>query len=125
MSIRFQADADLHFGIVKAVRRREPAIDFASALESELRGIDDSQVLERAARDNRVLVSHDRRTMLDHFRLRLVSGDSSPGLLIVPKDGPLGPAVEAIIFLWAAMDPDEMRNRAIHIPSLTDHFFPR
>jgi len=39
LSIRFQADNDLQFAIVKAVRRREPSIDFASAQESGLEGL--------------------------------------------------------------------------------------
>jgi hypothetical protein len=73
LSIRFQADNDLRFAIVKAVRRREPAIDFASAHEAGLEGVGDPELLERAARDERVLVSHDRRTMIKHFRSRLGS----------------------------------------------------
>jgi len=67
LSIRFQADADLNFDIVKAVRQREPTIDFASAADAELEGIGDPEILERAASENRVLVSHDRRTMLHTF----------------------------------------------------------
>ncbi|MBL8292851.1 MAG: hypothetical protein JNN08_13490 [Bryobacterales bacterium] len=34
--VRFQADADLDYDIVPAVRRREPAVDFASATETAL-----------------------------------------------------------------------------------------
>jgi predicted nuclease of predicted toxin-antitoxin system len=60
VSIRLQADADLNFDIVKAVRQQEAAIDFASAADSQLRGIKDPELLERAAVANRVLVSHDR-----------------------------------------------------------------
>lgn len=41
MSIRFQADNDLKFGIVKAVRRREPTVDFLSAQEAGLDGVPD------------------------------------------------------------------------------------
>jgi predicted nuclease of predicted toxin-antitoxin system len=82
LSIRFQADNDLKFGIVKAVRRREPAIDFASAREADLAGVGDPELLDRAGRENRVLVSHDRRTMLEHFRAHLAAGKSSPGILI-------------------------------------------
>lgn len=41
MKIRFQADADLRFPIVKGVKRREPVIDFRTANEAELEGIDD------------------------------------------------------------------------------------
>ena len=77
MSIRFQADADVNFDIVKAVRQQESSIDFASAAEAGLRGVSDPELLERASVANRVLVSHDRWTMFNHFRNRLVAGKSS------------------------------------------------
>lgn len=125
MSIRFLADSDLDFAIVKGVRRQEPAIDFASAAESRLDGIRDSEVLDLAATANRVLISHDRRTMLDHFRNRLAAGESSPGLLIVPQEAPIGPVAEAIIFLWAISEPIDLRDQAFHLPSLIRHVYPR
>ena len=78
--IRFQADADVHHGIVVAVRRREPAINFASAADSELEGVSDPDVLEIAASQGRILITHDRRTMLEHFPRRLQEEKSSPGL---------------------------------------------
>ena len=125
MSIRFQADNDLKFAIVKAVRRREPAIDSASAHEAGLEGVGDPELLERAAVANRVLVSHDRRTMLNHFRDRLAVGKASPGLLVVSQDAPIGPVVESLMVLWSVSDPAELRDQAYHLPSLIRHVFPR
>ena len=125
MSIRFQADADLNFDIVRAVRQQEPAVDFASAGDAELRGVSDPEILERAATANRVLVSHDRRTMLSHFRNYLTAGKSSPGLLIVSQDAPVRLVVESIIVLWSVSDYDELRDQAYHLPSLIRHVFPR
>jgi hypothetical protein len=125
LSVRFQADNDLKFAIVKAVRRREPAIDFASAREAGLEGVGDPELLERAARDNRVLVSHDRRTMLNHFRNHLAAGKPSPGLLVVSQGTPIGLVVEAIVLVWAVTDPTELRDQAYHLPSLIHHSFPR
>ena len=125
MSIRFQADADLNFDIVKAVRQQEPAIDFASAIDSQLRGVRDPDLLELAAAASRVLVSHDRRTMLKHFRDRLAAGKSSPGLLIVSQDTLVGPVVESIILLWSVSSPAELSGQAYHLPTLTRHLFPR
>lgn len=61
MKIRFQADADLNEDIVSGVRRREPSIDFQTASEAGLKGLHDAIVLELAAREGRILVSHDRR----------------------------------------------------------------
>jgi hypothetical protein len=88
LSIRFQADNDLRFTIVKAVRRREPSVDFLSAQEFRLHGVGDPELLEIVAGDGRVMVSHDRRTMLRHFRDRLTDGKTSPGLLIVARHAP-------------------------------------
>jgi hypothetical protein len=125
LSIRFQADNDLKFAIVKAVRKREPAIDFASALESGLDGVSDPELLKWAARDNRILVSHDRRTMLNHFRNHLAAGKHSPGLIIVAQGTPIGSILEGIILFWAATDPQEWRDQAYHLPSLIRHVFNR
>jgi len=125
LNIRFQADNDLKFAIVKAVRRREPTIDFASAHEAGLEGVGDPELLEQAARDERVLISHDRRTMLKHFRNRLAAGKPSPGLLIVSQGAPIGLVVEAIVLLWVVADPTELRDQAYHLPSLIRHTFPR
>jgi hypothetical protein len=100
-------------------------IDFASAQEAQLEGVSDPEVLERAASDDRVLVSHDRRTMLKHFRDRLMAGRSTPGLLVVSQGSPIGLVVEAIVLLWAVADPMELRDQAYHLPSLVRHVFPR
>ena len=74
---------------------------------------------------NRLLVSHDRRTMLNHFRNRLTEGKSSPGLLAVAQGAPIGLVVEAIVVLWSVCDPAELRDQAHHLPSLIRDVFPR
>ena len=48
MKVRFQADADFNKNIVRAVRRRAPAIDFQTAHDARLHGVDDAMVLARA-----------------------------------------------------------------------------
>jgi len=67
MKVSFQADADLKEPIVLAVKRSAPEIDFKTATEANLEGLDDPVVLGIAAQEGRVLVSHDRRTMPYHF----------------------------------------------------------
>lgn len=125
MSIRFQADNDLKFGIVKAVRRREATVDFVSAQEAGLDGVPDAMLLDRAAAEGRVLVSHDRRTMIDHFRDHLAAGKSSPGLLIVSQGSAIGDVVEALLYVWALSDPEELRDQVYYLPSISRHVFPR
>jgi len=125
LSIRFQADNDLKFGIVKAARRREPSMEFVSAHEAGLDGVDDPEVLNRAAEEGRVLVSHDRRTMLQYFRAHLAEGKSSPGLLIVSQGADIGQVVEALVYVWALADPLDLRDQAHYLPSISRHVFTR
>jgi hypothetical protein len=61
MTVRFQADADLNQILLKATLRREPGIDFRTAHAAGLAALDDGQVLAIAARDGRILVTHESK----------------------------------------------------------------
>jgi hypothetical protein len=115
MKIRFQADADLNQIILSAVLRREPLIDFQTALVAELAGVDDTDVLARAAKDGRVLVTHDRKTMPWHFA-EFISQQTSPGLLVVPQSLPVAAAAEDLLLIWSATDSEEWKNRILVFP---------
>ena len=47
----------------------EPAISILTAREVGLHEMLDPALLDRAASDGRVLISHDKKTMLGHFRI--------------------------------------------------------
>ena len=123
--IRFQADADLRHSIVLAVRRREPAIDFASALDNDLEGVPDPEVLALAASQGRILITHDRNTIPSHFHARLSRGHSSPGVFLVSQFEPPGPVVEALLTVWSASERAEWENQIRYLPSLARHQFSR
>ena len=65
---RLLADADLKAALVAGVVRRNPDIDFKRAQEVPLEGLKDPAVLALAAREGRVLVTHDVSTMPMHLR---------------------------------------------------------
>jgi predicted nuclease of predicted toxin-antitoxin system len=67
MRVKFLADANFSRGIIKGLRRREPLVDFQTAEEANLSGKPDFEVLEIAASQGRVLVTHDRKTMPGAF----------------------------------------------------------
>ena len=115
MRPRFQADADFNQKIVAGLRRREPAIDFQGARQAGLIGRPDPEVLSQAAGEGRVLVSHDRQTMLGHFR-RFVESQTSPGLIIVSQELDIGRAIEELLLVWAAIEAEECENAVIFVP---------
>jgi len=115
MKIRYQADADLNEIIVLAVVRREPAIDFQTAAATGLRHLKDPEVLALAAREGRVLVSHDHQTMPRHFG-SFIAANTSPGVLLVPQHLPIAAAVEELLLIWSAAEAEEFINRICFLP---------
>jgi predicted nuclease of predicted toxin-antitoxin system len=101
MKVRFQADADLNTEIVAGVLRREPSIDFQTADEADLRRLPDSEVLALAAEENRILVTHDRRTMPRHFADFIIH-HSSPGVFIIAQSVSVRVAIEELLLVWVA-----------------------
>ena len=117
MSIRFQADNDLNKLIVAATFRREPAIDFQTAQSAQLDYLDDETVLQRAASEGRILVTHDKRTMPAALASFVASGGTSPGmLLVIPQNAPIREVVEALILIWADDRASDWNNLLIKIP---------
>lgn len=115
MKLRFQADNDLDQRIVVATRRLDPLIDFQTAPALGLHEVDDPVVLALTAREGRVLVSHDRRTMPAHFRAFLLVQES-PGLIIVSRRLPIGRAAELLHLLWEASEAEEYTNIIYDLP---------
>lgn len=115
MQVRFQADADLNQVIVQAVVRQVPDIDFQMATHANLEGLDDIAVLAQAAREGRVLVSHDRKTMPFHFAT-FVEKQTSAGVIIVPQSLPIAQATEDLILIWTATEAEEWENRIGFLP---------
>jgi len=115
MKVRFQADADLNQIILLATIRQEPAIDFQTAITAGLPGVADPEVLARAAKDGRVLVTHDRKTMPRHFA-EFIASETSAGLLVIPQSLSVAAAVEELIVIGSATEAEEWVNRISTLP---------
>jgi hypothetical protein len=115
VKVRFQADADLNDDIVTGILRREAQVDFQSATAAGLRLLSDLEVLTGAAREGRVLVSHDRRTMPRAFAGFVIS-NMSPGLIIVSQRTAVLTAIEELLLLWSASDAADWTKQLFTIP---------
>ena len=71
---RFLADHDLNDAIVVGVRRREPAAEIARLRDLDLATQSDPEVLDFAARENWIVISHDFNTMGEAAWTRVAAG---------------------------------------------------
>ena len=115
MKPRFLADADFNQKIVLGLLRREPTIDYQTASKGDVIGRPDPEVLSIAAREKRILVSHDRGTMPAHFT-RFTATQSSPGLILVSQEIDIGSAIEELLLIWAASTHEEWQDEIRFIP---------
>jgi hypothetical protein len=110
------ADADLNEDLVRGMCRSESKVDFLTASDGGTRGLPDRQVLELAAASGRILVSHDRNTMVGEFYRFVADGHSSPGLIIVEQELDEGHAIENLLLICGALAPEELRNQIWWVP---------
>lgn len=115
MKVRYQADADLNEDIVAGVQRHVPEIDFQTADELELAHLPDPEVLTLAAQENRVLVTHDRRTMPIHFG-SFIESHQSPGLIVVSQKEDISVVIDDLILIWSASEAEEYVNIILTVP---------
>ena len=81
----------------------------------EVHHLPDPEVLAQAAREGRILVSHDRRTLPGHSR-EFVASQTSPGLTIVSQRLPVGSTAELLRLLWAAGEAEEYTDVVYDLP---------
>jgi len=80
-----------------------------------LDGFNDPGLLDRAASDGRVLVSHDLRTMLDHFSQSSRGGENKSRAVGGFAGRINRRSVEALVVLWAVTNPGGLSDQAYHL----------
>ncbi|HEX4797302.1 MAG TPA: DUF5615 family PIN-like protein [Humisphaera sp.] len=113
---RFLANHDLTDAIVLGLARREPALEFHRLRELGLASRPDTEVLEFAAREGFLLVSHDANTMTAHASQRIASGSLMPGVFIVHQGDSIATIIEDLILIWAASEAEEWADQVVFLP---------
>lgn len=114
--LRFLTDEDFDATIVRGLLRRLPELDVLSVRDIGLSGATDPAVLERAARDERVLLTHDVNTMVGHADERIRRGGHHAGLVKVPQALPVRRAIEELEYLAQVAEPADLKDRTLHLP---------
>jgi hypothetical protein len=72
-------------------------------------------VLAIAARERRILLTHDHKTMPQHFA-DFIANSSCPGVFIIPQSAPVIEAIDELVLIWAASEAEEWINRICYLP---------
>lgn len=97
--LRLAADEDFNNRILRGLLRRRPDLDIVRAQDAGLTGRSDAEVLEWAAREGRVLFTHDVTTMRRALDERVAAGLPVAGVFEVGQHTPIAQAIEDILLI--------------------------
>ena len=81
-----------------------------------MRGVKDPFILDLAAKQERIAISHDRRTMARFFLDRVALGKPNPRLFIVPQRSAVAEVIESLLLIWTASQAVEWRDLIVYLP---------
>ena len=79
-------------------------------------GADDAAILKHAEREQRIVVTQDRRTMPAHLQQHLLAGNNAPGVLIVHSDARVNDVIDALVVIAFASEPSDFANLVAYMP---------
>lgn len=113
---RFVADENFNNHIVRSLLRLRPDLDIVRVQDVGLRTTDDPTILDWAAREHRILLSHDIRTIPRFAYERVKSDLPMPGVFVVSADVEVVDVVEEILLLADYSLEGEWENQVRYLP---------
>ena len=114
--LRLLIDENFNQRILRGLQYRLPSVDFLLAEHAGLRQTKDTDVLAWAARENRTVVTHDRKTMVPHAERLVHEGQDMAGVILVPQQIAIGRAINDLEIVIGCSDQSELRDQIKHLP---------
>ena len=114
--VKYLFDEDLNGRIVRGVRRRIRDLDSRTVQEADLPKASDPAVLDWAASQDRIVITHDHRTMRPCAEDRLKEGLPMTGLILVPQAAALGQVIDDLVLIAEATTAEEWKGTIVFLP---------
>lgn len=114
--LRLLIDENFNQHIVRGLQRRLPSLDFLLAEQAGLKQTRDPDVLAWAARENRTILTHDRKTMVPDAERLVFLGQKMSGVILVPNRMAIGRAINDLEVLIGCSDQSELCDQIKHLP---------
>jgi predicted nuclease of predicted toxin-antitoxin system len=108
--IKLASDENFDGDIVRGLLRRLPELDLVRVQDANLAGSPDPVILNWAAGEERILLTHDRDTMPNFVYARVCAGEPMPGVFLVSNRMPKGQAVEELFLAVHCLPAEDCRD---------------
>ncbi len=114
--LKLLADENFDNTIVRGLFRRNSALDIVRVQDVGLSGEDDPTVLEWAAQEGRVLLTHDVATITRYAYDRVRQGQTMPGVIEIKTDAPIAQVIEDVLVLVECSQEGELESQVQYLP---------
>ena len=114
--LRLLIDQDLDHVILRALLLRVQNLDVITAHQAGLSNASDPELLAWAAEQERVVITHDRRTMPYHATSRIARAEKIAGIIIVSRQLPVSQVINDLEIIVSCSDMVEWENIVKHLP---------
>ncbi len=119
--MRLLTDENFNGSILRGLTRRLPDLDVVRVQDVGLMHADDPTILEWAANEKRILLTHNVATIIVatiimYANARIVQGLPMPGVVEVIATAPIGQVIDDLELFIMCSQPHEYKNQILYIP---------
>jgi len=114
MNILF--DQNFNYRILHGLVKKIPTLNFVTTQELSKEREEDSELIDWATKENRVILTHDINTFPKFAYAKIAKGEKTVGVLIVPQDMPIGEAINELEIIITCSLENEFENRVEYLP---------
>ena len=114
--LRLLIDQDLDHVILRGLLLRVPNLDVITAHQAGLSNVSDPNLIAWAAEEERIIITHDRRTMPYHAANRLARAEKVAGIIVVSRQLPVSQVINDLEIIVSCSDMIEWENVIKHLP---------
>lgn len=114
--LRLLTDENFNGDIIRGLFLRKPDIDLVRIQDVGLIEADDPKILAWAARQERILLTHDRATMPDFAYQRISKKETMSGLFVVNDRATIRQVINDLLLIDSASEQSEWCGILLYIP---------
>jgi predicted nuclease of predicted toxin-antitoxin system len=114
--LRLVSDENFNSDVVRGLFLRQSDLDLLRVQDVGLRKVDDPAILDWAASNGRILLTHDRATMPDFAYERLARGQAMLGVFVINDRMPVRQVIDELLLLNDCSEQDEWKGIVLYLP---------
>jgi hypothetical protein len=114
--LRFAADENFNNNITRGLLHRKTDLDIVRIQDVGLSGANDLTVLEWAAQEGRILLTHYVSTITRYIYEWVQAGKSTPGVFEISRAVSIGIAIDDILLLAECSEEGEWEGQVRYLP---------